>query len=622
MTRRTLLLLVLASVVVGGALRGWGLFYGLDERVAGIAVGPMDLRPDEHFYREAARAFDAGNFRPPHDAYPSLAWYSAYGVLKTGWWIERFTGGTRPFTAWLDDLRASHGTLRVWSWLCGTVTIALVAWFARRLRGDVAGVIAGGFFAVAFLPVRDAHAGTLDVPAALVTLIAIIAVDAAARDGTRRSMLRAAVAVGVATAWRWLPAGLGVALAYAILGGPRETAGTLGRKIVRCLVAACVAVITAAICMPHVWTDVAAFRASLATQAAFSGRIDVDLLTRVLWIWGTGLDAALGAALALAGVVGLVLYARRVPVRGGALALATAALLLPLAGIPLNFFRYLEPVLPPIVIGAAILVADLMDATPRRARLVGVFAFGWLAVDPAWRSVEAAALYATPTTSGQLAAWWRREGGGSKISSPADRGLEGIPASALLGFDPVAWEAEKMPWFLVLTRGGTGVTDWIGPVSPVLARDPACRRVATFTGFEPGGHRVAAFEALDRTDYPWRRFDRVVRPGPDIEVWRVDPSVRGLVPPAPSLRFDPDVGRGRIVVEGAAPLWPLAYVLTVDREPPIPGVAPIDGIVVSPAAPWMDVPASFPAGRYSASVRARLPASIGPSSPAVGIQLR
>ena len=339
MTRRTLLLLVLASVVVGGALRGCGLFYGLDERVGGVAVGPMDLRPDEHFYREAARAFDAGDCRPPHDAYPSLAWYSAYGVLKTGWWIERLTGGTRPFTAWLDDLRASHGALRVWSWLCGTATIALVAWFARRLRGDVAGVIAAGFMAVAFLPVRDAHAGTLDVPAALVTLIAIIAVDAAAHDRTRRAILRAAIAVGVATAWRWLPAGLGIALAYAIFSGTREAAGTLRTKTTRCIAAGGLAVVTAAICMPHVWTDVAAFRASLATQAAFSGRIDVDLLTRVLWIWGTGLDAALGAALALAGIVGLALYARRVPDRGGTLALATAALLLPLAAVPLNFFR-------------------------------------------------------------------------------------------------------------------------------------------------------------------------------------------------------------------------------------------------------------------------------------------
>jgi hypothetical protein len=113
-----------------------------------------------------------------------------------------------------------------------------------------------------------------------------------------------------------------------------------------------------------------------------------------------------------------------------------------------------------------------------------------------------------------------------------------------------------------------------------------------------------------------------VRPGPDIEVWRVDPAKRGLVPPAPRLTFDPEIGRGRLRVESGTSLWPLAYLVSVDREPPIPGVPAIDGVVVSPAAPWLDVPAGFPPGRYSATVRARMPLGVGPPLPAVGILLR
>jgi hypothetical protein len=45
---------------------------------------------------------------------------------------------------------------------------------------------------------------------------------------------------------------------------------------------------------------------------------------------------------------------------------ATVALLLPLAAIPLKFFRDSEPVLPLLVLGAALLVADLHAAVLRR----------------------------------------------------------------------------------------------------------------------------------------------------------------------------------------------------------------------------------------------------------------
>lgn len=613
MKTRTALILILAAVIAGGMLRGWGLRYGL----------PLDLRPDEHYYREAARGFDAGRLRPPHDAYPGLAWWSSYAALKTGHAVDQIVGPARPFAAFLDDHRASHTALRSWSWLTGTLTIAFAAWLSFRLRGAAAAAATAWLLAVAFLPVRDAHAGTLDVPAALITLCAVIAIDRVAELLTFRRAVTAGTLVGAAAAWRYSPGILALPLAAAVLlSSPRPSWKTRVTSLLLAAMAACTVIVVA---MPYAWRDFTEFSKNLKMQAGFSALIDVNILTRCLWMFGTGLDASLGVGLAVSGVLVIAMRPGLDKTRGVLFSLCTLVLLLPVASIPLSFFRYLEASLPLLCVAAGIGVAHFVQyvevrVPSRRAAAFAVATIG-IGFDPLWRSVELARLYATTTTSEQLASWFATNAQGLKITSPADRGLEGIPQDRQLRFEPSAWPRTES-FLIALSRGGNGVTDWITPAGAVLDIDPSCKKVATFVGFRPGTHQLVGFEALDRTDYPWRELDLLIRPGPDIAVWRVDPKIAGINPPPPVIEFDPDIGRGRVSIASRSRHWPLGYTLTVDREPPIPGVAALSGITLSPAAPWMDVPSTFPKGRYTVTARTVTANSESPPSDHVTIDVR
>lgn len=613
MKPRTALLLILAAVAVGGILRGTGLRYGL----------PLELRPDENYYRDAARNFDEGRWRPPHDAYPGLAWWSSYAALKTGFAIDRMAGNDRPFSAYLEDRRASHTALRVWSWLTGTLTIVMAAWLANRLRGPTAAVASAWLLAVAFLPVRDAHAGTLDVPSAFVTLAAVLAIDYVAESLTVRRALIAGTLVGAAAAWRYMPALLGIPLLVAIVLSKSQPSWRT--RAIASVVSAVAALGVLAVSMPYAWRDIDTFLQGLNKQAEYSTNLNVDILTRCLWMFGTGLDASLGVALAIAGVLVLATRTGMPPIRGLVVSLSSLVLLLPISALSQCFFRYLNPALPLLCIAAGVGVAQFAAyistvnaARVRPAILIAILALG---LDPAWRSVELVRLYRTKTTSEQVVDWFHAASQGLKITSPVDRGLEGIPPQSRLGFDPTTWPRHE-PFLLALSRGGYGVTDWITPAGTPLDLDPACTKVAAFHGFVPGSHQLVGIEPNDRTDFPWRELDLVRRPGPDIEIWRVDPTIKGLVPPPPVVEFDPDEGRGTLAVKSRSRFWPMAYTLTVDREPPVPGAPKLEGILVYPAAPFMQVPPAFPTGRYTVTARSISATAISTHSDSVTIDVR
>jgi hypothetical protein len=607
MTRESIArLAILGAILVGLALRTAGLDYGL----------PHDLRPDEHYYVESARAIELDEDSwPPHHAYPGMAWHASYVALRSGHAIEAFTGIERPFVEYLADPRASRLAIRWLSVLLGVASIALAAWLSWRLAGAGPAVATAWFLAIAFLAVRDAHAGTLDVGSGFAVLLAVLAIDDLARRGGRNRALLAGAAIGLAIAWRYLPAVLFAPFAFAaFVSAPRGDFGTRARAALRRTaqgLGAAIAVVLAT--MPYLLLNPWGFLTSLTDQANTSNSGDATLAECVRYMLGDGLDAALGPLLAIVALLALLVLPRLHGARGALVSLAAAALLLPLATIERAFFRYLDPALPLLCAAAGVLVVRLASLAPAaRARLpLALAVVALLSADPLRRSVALAKLYRVPHVGIDVAKWYRESANDRTIATIGLRGLEGIPAERLALVTAATWPPE-LPYLLALERGAGSPVDRIALHESMLRSDPGATLAASFRSFAPGGHEAARFEVFDWSDYPWRGFEHLHRAGPDIDFWRVDAWPAEPDPPPPVLSFEPATDGGKIHLRDPRGSPPLAFAITLA---PGEGGAKVS-VVVPGDVEFLAVPPTVPRGRHLVTARLRtLRAQSAPSPP-------
>lgn len=359
MTRRTFQLGVAALCLAGLWLRLRGLGYGL----------PAVYNMDEVAIMNRAMAFGTGNLNPGNFLYPTFYFYVLFAWegltfvagLALGWW-DSLAAFQREF--FVDPSRI-YWSGRLLTTLCGVATIAAVAALATRLMNRTAGLIAAATMAVTPIAVMDAHYVKHDVPVTLlivlvhVWLARIFKSDKTPGRSYGRDVWITGALAGLAMSTHYYAVFVALPVAAVLLTQPGITWSDRLRDGVRAGLAAGLVFFAASpFLLPEIataWVDITQNRAIVMDRATNAG-----------WFPSLGAYLALAQDFDLPHLLLLALWAfavvavgRGIPRRSIVFAAFPVAFLLFISNtVPAT--RYLNPVLPFVAAGTGVALAQLM----------------------------------------------------------------------------------------------------------------------------------------------------------------------------------------------------------------------------------------------------------------------
>ena len=508
---------LLASVlVVAAGLRFTALHFGAPD---------FEARPDETGIVLTLAAMDRGQFFPPMVLYGG-GYFEPLHAFVHVWQALFWDGDTQAQmdAGRLDDVRVA---VRAWSALLALLTVALVYAVGRRAAGERAGLLAAALLAVLPLAVREAHFAKADTAAAAAGALVMTALVLPRGAAWLRGMLAGAttaLAISTKALASVVPAVL-VAVLWPADAAERRTrwrtlAWAAGAGAV-CLVA----LNGFALRHPQQTATMAPFVLRTMRDSTWlpgGDRVVSPLVyhATVSLRWGCGWAVTLLALPAMA--YGLW--------RGGALrivALLALGHFLAVQASPMVLARYLLPALPALCVLIAALLVHAVDrfvAAPRaRAAVLAVVAVLLLA-EPLAASVTLLRLLRRTDTRTLAGDWiavhlpptarivsWGAPRGAADFGRPPPHGRPVdqrlSPAEWRAGETYVVWHRHPLPY------SSDPLPDGAPPLRTLVIFDP-------FTD-EHGAQPV--FEPIDAFYLPIGRLDRVVRPGPRIEILAVEP---------------------------------------------------------------------------------------------------
>jgi hypothetical protein len=331
---------------------------GLALRVANNDYGlPFVWSLDEstHFTNRAVLMFRDG-LDPGYYQNPPLFTELLHGLLRVlygpfGMDLPR-GGVVSQFEADPERIWVVARTLIAILCMCG---VAAAYWAGRRLFGVREGLVAAALLSFAFLPVAYSRVAVTDAGALAGIAIALLYTVRAAEDGRRRDFALAGLGIALAVSFKYSCGMLVLPLAIAVAARLREDAA---RALAGAAIALGVAGLAFALLNPSLILNLSDFRHDVRGQAevtrdvAKPGQDGTGLGTYLGSLgWGFGW-AGLAAALA-----GLVLLARRQPLRALLLAAFPLALFLYLVIQARWFGRWLLPAYPALALLAAFALA-------------------------------------------------------------------------------------------------------------------------------------------------------------------------------------------------------------------------------------------------------------------------
>lgn len=293
----------------------------------------------------------------PHFAdWPHLYFYVSAAWLLPFHWIGL-----------VSDQASGYLGVRILDAILGSLTVLLVYAFGRRAYGTLAGFFAAAALAVAYLHVRDSHFATLDIPLTLATIAGLYVAYRTLTLRGGRPLILNGVMLGIAASLKYNGALLASGIAAAQVMRARLQESRITQLLGRLAVVAVVGVLTLLLTSPFLVFDPAMtqhgvgyiFQHLAKSTAPAIGWVE---LSRALWF---GLDPAL----VLVAVVG-VAYAgwRRQPADWIVLVFLLVYFVFIGAGGSV-FFRYADPMIPPLLLLGGRALADLTQLlTVRRVR--------------------------------------------------------------------------------------------------------------------------------------------------------------------------------------------------------------------------------------------------------------
>jgi len=167
---------------------------------------PYGFHPDEGKYlNRATRMMSEGTLNPRYFLNPPLYSYAILGSLYVLFGVQSAFGGvaSRPdFIATLPP-PVAFWIARGLSALAGATTCLLLFLIGRRFGGELAGLLAAGFYAVAFLSVRDAHFAVNDIPMVCLLTLAFLYAVRLLEGGRTRDLVIGGLVAGLAAATKY-----------------------------------------------------------------------------------------------------------------------------------------------------------------------------------------------------------------------------------------------------------------------------------------------------------------------------------------------------------------------------------------------------------------------------------
>ncbi len=393
------LLLLLAT-----GLRLWGLRFGF----------PALTHSDEPQVVMVAVNAATGQLSPGFFAYPALFPYLA-GLLLRLWvlvqpWV--WSDFQAYFDAYCGDPTHAYLFVRTCSAAAGVGMVAATAWLGRRIAGPRVGLLAAALVAVNTYAVRDSHFATTDIPVALASTLALVAILGLLDGTTLRRLALAGAAVGLASGTKYPAGALVPVLVLAAWFGSAGSAQHRARSLLPGLALALAACAGAFfLTNPYVLLDWDTFVQDLSRESARRLGVSSAQFEGPAWRWYLThtLPTAFGwTALGLVGVGAAWSLAERrlelVIVTLGAGLLILPALLVVSVGE-----RYLLPAYPAVAVLAAwgtLRIGKRCRALgPWLANTVVVLLVAASVLPPLERSVRLDTLLTLPDTRVLAARW-------------------------------------------------------------------------------------------------------------------------------------------------------------------------------------------------------------------------
>jgi Dolichyl-phosphate-mannose-protein mannosyltransferase len=332
---------------------------------------PALYRPDEDVTVGRAMGILHGSLDPHFADWPHLIFNLA------ALWLAPF-----QLVGLVHDQASAYLGVRILSAIIGTLTVLLVFDFARRAYGPLAGLFAATALVFAFLSVRDSHFATPDIALALACTLALyVAYRTIAATGGWPLVLNG-IALGVAAAVKYNGALVLVGMTAAQIVRARAQSTPLIEVMGRITLIAVIGLATMLVSSPFLVLDPSMTAHGLGYIVQHLGTATAPSigwveLGRALWF---GIDPAL-VLVALAGL-GYAAW-RRTPADW--ILLAFILIYFAVIGTGRSvFFRYADPLIPPLLILGGRALADLVARTsPGRVRRLAFSAALILVIAPA-----------------------------------------------------------------------------------------------------------------------------------------------------------------------------------------------------------------------------------------------
>jgi Dolichyl-phosphate-mannose-protein mannosyltransferase len=322
--------------LVAAGLRLWGINFGL----------PALYRPDEDVTVGRAMGIWHGILNPHFADWPHLYFYVAAA------WLAPFR-----LIGLVSDPASGYLWVRILDALIGSLTVLLVFEFGRRAYGWAAGLLGAAALAVAFLHVRDSHFATLDIPLTLAGTAALYIAYRTIQSRGLRPLLLNGISLGVAASLKYNGALVFAGIAAAQTLRARAERSQWTRLGTRLALIAAVGVATLVLTSPFLVLDPGMTQHGLGYIFQHLGRTSAPAIGWVqmsLALW-YGIDPVL----VLLAAVGVAYAAwRRQPADLIILTLLVVYVVLIGAGGSV-FFRYTDPIIPPLLLLGGRAVADL-----------------------------------------------------------------------------------------------------------------------------------------------------------------------------------------------------------------------------------------------------------------------
>ncbi len=567
---RSRVTLALAAI---GALAFWlrtqALGYGL----------PAVYNMDEVAIMNRALTFGTGTLNPGNFLYPTFYFYALFAWqgltflvgLALGLW-ESLAGFERQFFL---DPSTLYRSGRLLSALCGVATVVAVYRLATRLFTPMTGLIAALLMAVTPIAVMDAHYVKHDVPVTLlivlvhVWLARIVMTDGAA---VRRDIWIVGALSGLAMSTHYYAVFVALPIALVLLTQPSVTWRDRLRDGARAGLAATLVFFAASpFLLPELgtaWVDITQNRQIVMDRATESGGTFSSF-----WAYLTLLGQKGQTLVALLAIVGLFtagVFTRRAAV----VAVFPVAFLLFLSNtVPAT--RYLNPVLPFVAVGAGVFGGVIVASFSSRWRWfwrglflvaltmpglmasvkVGQFfnqadtrtlAQQWIEANVPAGSTVLVQPYSVPLRQSReglvealrmhlgheanASVKFQKQLGLSPYPTPAYRtiflGDGGLDADKIyvspgtfdegVALDPLG--ALGVQWVVVKRYNVTNPS--LASFDRALARDG--RLIESFSPYDPAADETARTTVAPFEHNEDARIDRaLVRPGPVVEIWRI-----------------------------------------------------------------------------------------------------